>query len=96
MSEAEEAKEAVADLALAYKRVFDPDNADVRRIMRDLSRFCRALESTFHPDARISAQLDGRREVFLRIQQQCRLTTDQLWVVLGASAPRSKPRATEG
>lgn len=88
MSESEEAKAPVAALALAYKRVFNPENADVKLVVKDLARLCRALESTFHPDARVAAQLDGRREVFLHIQKQCKLTTDELWVLLGATAAR--------
>jgi hypothetical protein len=32
----------------------------------------------------LAAQLDGRREVFLRIQQHTQLSHDQLWLLLGA------------
>jgi hypothetical protein len=44
------------------------------RVLADLAKFCRANESTFHPDPRIHAVLEGRREVWLRIQKYMRLT----------------------
>lgn len=69
---------------LAYIRVFDkanPDNPDVKALMDDLAKFCRAHESTFHPDARTHALLEGRKEVFLRIQQHLNLPEDELWAL---------------
>jgi len=63
----------------AYSRLFDPDKPDARIVLEDLARFCRAGVSTFHPDARLAAQLDGRREVWLRIQQHTQLSNDTLW-----------------
>lgn len=44
------------------------------RVLADLAKFCRAGESTFHPDPRVHAVLEGRREVWLRIQKYLRLT----------------------
>jgi hypothetical protein len=35
----------------------------------DLAEFCRANESCFHEDPRMHAALEGRREVWLRIQE---------------------------
>ncbi len=80
----EPAKAFLASRANAYKRVFALDNHDVQLILTDLMKFCRVMESTFHPDPRIAAQLDGRREVFLRLQQHLHLSHDQLWALLGA------------
>lgn len=51
------------------------------RVLRDLAKFCRANETTFHPDARVSAGLEGRREVWLRIQNHLNLTTDELYAL---------------
>jgi len=65
----------------AYLRCFTSPPGEV--VLADLAKFCRATEPTFHPDPRVSAQLDGRREVFLRIQQHLRLTDDQLWKLYG-------------
>jgi hypothetical protein len=48
-------------------------------VLKDLARFCRAHEPTYHPDARVHSLLEGRREVWLRIQNHLNLTPDQLW-----------------
>lgn len=58
-------------------------------VLRDLAKFCRAHASTFHSDASVSDRLDGRREVWLRIQQHLQLTDDELWSLYGQS---SQPR----
>lgn len=54
-----------------------------QEVLADLARFCRATESTFHPDARAHAVAEGRREVFLRISKHLQLTDDQLWSLYG-------------
>lgn len=48
-------------------------------VLKDLARFCRAHHSTFHKDPRVHAMLEGRREVWLRIQHHLRLSPDELW-----------------
>ncbi len=63
----------------AFRRTFHLDNADNRVVLEDLARFCRAHASTGHLDSHIAARLDGRREVWLRIQQHVNLTDEQLW-----------------
>jgi hypothetical protein len=52
-------------------------------VLADLAHFCRANESTFHPDPHVRCQLDGRREVWLRIQNHLRLTDDELFEIYG-------------
>lgn len=47
-------------------------------VLADLARFCRADESTFNTDARISALMEGRREVWLRITKHLNLSPDEL------------------
>lgn len=47
-------------------------------VLMDLARFCRANESTFNPDPRIAANLDGRREVWLHIQKYLHLSEEQI------------------
>jgi hypothetical protein len=64
-----------------YQTVFD--NPVGQEVLADLAKFARAHEPTFHPDPRVAAQLDGRREVWLRIQHHLRLTDDQLWKLYG-------------
>jgi hypothetical protein len=49
-----------------------------QEVLIDLAKFCRANETCFHEDARKHAVLEGRREVWLRVQQHLHLTTDQL------------------
>lgn len=65
----------------AYVKTFDGPLAE--EVLMDLARFCRAHTPTFHPDPRIAAQLDGRREVWLRIQSHLRLSDDELWRLMG-------------
>jgi hypothetical protein len=52
-----------------------------QRVLHDLSKFCRANETCFHEDPRLHAVLEGRREVWLRIQQHLNLTPDQLYTL---------------
>lgn len=47
-------------------------------VLEDLAKFCRANETCFHPDPRLHAVAEGRREVWLRIQQHLNLTPEQL------------------
>lgn len=75
----------------AYVRTFTGPFAD--EVLQDLAKFCRANQSTFHPDPRAHAVAEGRREVWLRIQQHLRLTDDQLWQVYGQ--PPSLPPTTK-
>lgn len=70
-----------------YIRVFDFENSNAQAVLQDLAKFCRASESTFHPDPRIEGRLDGRREVWLRIQHHLQLTPDQLWKLYSGSQP---------
>jgi hypothetical protein len=64
-----------------YRTVFD--NPVGQEVLADLARFCRAHASTFHADHAMSDRLDGRREVWLRIQHHLKLTDDQLWKLYG-------------
>lgn len=63
----------------AYCRTFNLESRDAQAVLIDLSRFCRAHKSTAHPDPHMAARLDGRREVFLRIQQHLNLDDETLW-----------------
>ena len=79
----ESAKAFLASRANAYKRIFPLENQDAQLVLKDLMKFCRAMESTYAPDPRDAARLDGRREVFLRISQHLHLSHDQLWALVG-------------
>lgn len=54
-----------------------------QEVMRDLAKFCRANETCFHPDPRVHAVAEGRREVWLRITNHFHLPLDQLFDMLG-------------
>lgn len=65
----------------AYSHVFHPSNQYADIVLRDLAKFCRANESTFAPDPRAHAVLEGRREVWLRIQEHLQLTPEQMYAL---------------
>lgn len=52
--------------------------AMVPEVLLDLAEFCRANESCYHEDPRTHARLEGRRDVWLRIQEHLHLTPAQL------------------
>ena len=62
-----------------YHRTFIKTGVDGHAVLEDLAKFCRAHDSTFDPNPTISDRLDGRREVWLRIQQHLQLSDSQLW-----------------
>jgi hypothetical protein len=45
----------------------------------DLARFCYAHEPVWHSDPNVRIALEGRREVWLRIQKNLQLTDQQIW-----------------
>jgi hypothetical protein len=75
----EKLREALGDRRFAYLQTFKGPRAEV--VLKDLARFCRAHESTFVADPRAHAVAEGRREVWLRIQNHLRLSPDQLWTL---------------
>lgn len=90
MSLLERAKQYLSRRRTAYVKTFM--NPFGEEVLRDLSRFCRAHSSTFHTDARAHAVAEGRREVWLRIQQHLQLSDDELWALIGQSSqPIRKP-----
>ncbi|MDE2103150.1 MAG: hypothetical protein KGL39_38245 [Patescibacteria group bacterium] len=62
---------------LAYKRTFNTTSG--REVLQDLAKFCRAYESTFSADERAHVLIEGRREVWLRIQAHLNLTEEEIW-----------------
>ena len=77
----ERARQFVFARQTAYRVTFRGPRADI--VLKDLAKFCRANDSTFHPDARVSDVMIGRREVWLRIQQNLNLSSDDLWKMFG-------------
>ena len=64
---------------IAYQMVFDKQNQYTNDVLKDLAKFCRFHTTTFHADARVAAQLDGRREVFLKIIEYLQLDFEELY-----------------
>lgn len=64
----------------AYKNTFSTSNFASRIVLEDLAAFCRANETCVvvgdHDRTQI---LEGRREVWLRINQHLNLTPEQLF-----------------
>jgi hypothetical protein len=59
-------------------------------VLRDLAKFCRANETCFDPDPRIHAALEGRREVWNRIQYHILLPPSELYAIYNPGAPLDK------
>jgi hypothetical protein len=64
-------------------------------VLEDLAKFCRATETTFHPDPRVHAVAEGRKEVWLRIQRHLQLSDDQLWALHAPAQPPPTSRRNE-
>lgn len=79
------AKMLLASRRTNYVRTFK--NPVGRVVLKDLAKFCRAHESTGHADAAVAARLDGRREVWLRIQHHLELSDADLWQLYGKKPP---------
>jgi len=79
----EQARAFLWTRARAYQRIFLDHGHDTDTVLGDLATFCRASETTYHADPRLSDVLIGRREVFLRIAHHLHLTEDQLWNLYG-------------
>lgn len=65
----------------AYGVTFNGPQAEI--VLRDLMRFCRGNQTTFHTDERMSLILQGRQEVWLRIAQHTNLDQETLWALYG-------------
>ena len=64
--------------AIAYSQVFGGKTTFTHTVVEDLKKFCRATESTFHKDPHTAAYLEGRRDVWLRIEEFLTLNAEQL------------------
>lgn len=81
----EKAKRFIFHRQHAYKTVFKDDSLSAQEVLYDLAKFCRAYETTFHQDPRIHGLIEGRREVWLRIQNNINLDSETLWKLHSAS-----------
>ncbi|MDZ4662945.1 MAG: hypothetical protein SGJ18_15135 [Pseudomonadota bacterium] len=71
-------KEKLLDRKIAYCQAFSDEGA-YRGVLEDLAVFCKADQSAFDPIELTNARNEGRREVWLRIQNHLQLTEEQLW-----------------
>lgn len=78
---AEALKRYIQGRSYAYNQVFDRKNRYTEDVLKDLAHFCRAHTSTFHPDPRIHAALEGRREVWLKIQEMLQLDIEEIYQI---------------
>jgi len=73
------------DRSRSYQLTFELMQPANIIVLEDLARFCRANESCVVPgDRDRSLVLEGRREVWLRIQQHLHLTPEQLFALYNA------------
>lgn len=82
----EKIKGALARRRRAYQCTFGKENQFGEIVLKDLAKFCRANESTFHADPRLHAVLEGRREVWLRICHHLHLDSDTMWKYYGKNS----------
>lgn len=73
---AEDVHQQNEELQRAFRLAFGSPAGQA--VLADLAPFCRAAETCFHPDPRVHAVAEGRREVWLRIQQFLHLTEEDI------------------
>lgn len=73
----------------AYQLTFNQNNSWVREVLEDLARICRANETCYAEDVRTHAFNEGKRAIWLRIQQHLNLNAADLYRIYGG------PRITE-
>lgn len=74
----EAVRKLIGSRSYAYKTLFKKEDKLVQIVLKDLCDFCRAHETTFNSDPRIHAALEGRREVWLRLQRYTGLSEQEL------------------
>lgn len=81
----------LADRKKAYQLTFQLNQPANVLVLEDLARFCRAKESCAVPGDRDKTFiLEGRREVFLRIQNHLNLSPEQLFTLYNANYQQTK------
>ena len=72
----EQARALLRDRQVSYQHALG--GAPGQAVLADLARFCRADQTTFHPDPCVHALMEGRREVWLRIKEYLDLDLEAL------------------
>lgn len=68
----------------------DPNNRAAQAVLKDLARFCYATDSCMVADVRVHAFNEGKRAVWLRIQQHLNLPEHDLYTLYGG--PKVDPQ----
>lgn len=72
--------ESLKNRTLAYKNCFDTSQLENRAVLTDLALFCRIFTTTEEPGQKEDPKvLEGRRQVFLRIQEHIQFDHLQLY-----------------
>lgn len=77
--EVEDALRFLQERKTAYQLAFGGPAGTA--VLEDLAPFCRANTPCWDPDPRVHALLEGRREVWLRIQNHLSLNAEELLAV---------------
>ncbi len=83
----------VRGIRQAYRAAFTHPAGQT--VLADLAKFCRANDSCYHNDARLHAVLEGRREVWLRIERHLRLNQEQLFTIYSGQQFPTNAKETE-
>jgi hypothetical protein len=74
--------EILKNRQISYKNCFDLSQLENRAVMTDLALFCRMFTTTAEPDQKEDPKvLEGRRQVFLRIQEHMQFDQFQLYLL---------------
>jgi hypothetical protein len=85
----EDAIEFIFRRKRAFQLTFQLEQPANVLVLEDLASFCRASESCAVPgDRDRTMMLEGRREVWLRIQQHLQLTPEQLFALYNGNYPK--------
>lgn len=75
----EKVRRVLFDRQISYRHTFNPESQMAIIVLKDLAKFCRAHETTFHQDPRVHAMLEGRKEVWIRIQNFTNMDSETLY-----------------
>lgn len=83
----EEAHRQNEELQAAYQHTFNTPFG--KRVLADLAAYCGARKSTFDPDDRQHAFNEGKRDVFLRMQEFMSLELEDIYRLRGMGRVRT-------
>ena len=84
----EQIKSFIFQRQTAYRRALGGEPG--KEVLADLMRFCRAQETVYNPDQRLTDVAIGRHEVWLRIQDHLKLSPDELFAISTSGQPAQR------